>query len=86
MKNNLKSILFSIVFTILFILMILIELPSLLNYIKYKDILNIVLSSSLILIAATGLYISIIYGIVKILNTKSKKTRGGSKNGKKKKK
>lgn len=86
MKNNLKFILFSIIFAIVFILMIFIEIPSLLNYIKYKDILNIILSSSLILVAATGLYISIIYGIVKILNTKSKKTRGGSKNVKKKKK
>ena len=83
MKTNLKYILFSIVFTILFILMIFIELPSLLNYIKYKDILNMVLSTLLILVAATGLYISIIYGIVKILNT-GNNTRGGSKNGKKK--
>lgn len=83
MKNNLKSILFSIVFSILFILMIFIEIPNLLNYINNKNIFNITLSSLLILVATTGLYISIIYGIVKILNT-GNKTRGGSKNGKKK--
>lgn len=82
MKKN-KSILFSIIFIVVFFLMIFIEIPNLCQYIKTENIINIVLSSMLILVSIAGLCISIIYGVVKALNKEKK--FGGRENGKKKK-
>jgi len=84
MKNKLKHILFSVVFLILFSIIFFTELFNFINFMEVKDLFNICLSFLAILVSSVGMYVSIIFGIVKLF-MKENKNSGGIKNGKNKK-
>ncbi len=82
-KKDIKSIIFSLIFTILFAIILFTELFNFVKLFGSNDYLNLCLSFLAILVSSVGMYISIIYGVVKFFNKES--NSGGKKNGKKKK-
>lgn len=82
MKNKKRQILFSIIFAILFSIMLFTELFNFVNFINTGDIFNLCLSFMAIVVSGVGMYVSIIWGVVRLLYKESKSS-GGEKNGKK---
>ena len=82
MKTDLKHIVFSIIFAFLFGIILYIELFEFISFLNSNNVLNMILSLFAIIISSVGIYVSIIYGVVKLTN----KSKRGKRHGKKQKK
>lgn len=84
-KNDIKQIIFSIVFIILFGIIFGTETFDFVRMISNSSNgYEIILTILAMIVSATGIYVSLVYGIVKVINSFRKS--GGNKNGKENKK
>lgn len=85
-RKNINQIIFSLIFIILFGIIFGTQLIDLINMTNSNGITyEIILTVLSIIVSATGIYISLLYGIVKVINS-TKESSGGIKNDKKKEK
>ena len=87
MRNkNINQIIFSIIFIILFGIIFSIQLSDLIFMLNNSgSAYEIILTILAIIVSCAGIYVSLVYGIVKVINA-TEKSSGGNRNGKKKKK
>lgn len=84
MKTKLRHIIFSIIFAFLFGIILFIELFDFINLINTNDVFNLILTFLAIIVSGAGMYVSIIWGVVRLFK-KENEISGGKKNGKEKK-
>lgn len=84
MRTKFKQIIFSVIFAILFLMIFFMELFDFIKYINTSDYLSLILSLLALIVSSVGVYVSIIWGVVRLLN-KDINVSGGNNHGKKKK-